>query len=555
MRRQLRLNAGLVASLIAFSGVTDAFWRLPCHGRSGLARIDPLVSPGEPSYHVHTVHGSSGFSMNANMAALRAGSCTSCAVKQDRSAYWAPALYFIDEHGDSEIVKEVGGLLAYYLLYGEKVEAFPDNFHMIAGDPFLRNFTWPVPDPPKSDWTGDQLSQASLRQKALGFNCLNYAKTPEPSLGRHFLPNKTYLDEHCTDGVRFELMFPSCWNGKDVDSADHRSHVAYPSLVMDGVCPEGFETRVVSLFFETIWDTYAFKGREGYFALSTGDPTGYGYHGDFMHGWEPGVLQKAVKTCTNPSGQVSDCPVFDLQSDLESALCTFDVPEILKHEDVTRVKGSLPNKVAIEWGPEYAFPVKYVGENLAASSATTAAIPDADAGLSVSANLGGITGNIHAAGSATEVAASTTHTSSTTSTTSTTSTKSTTTTATSTSTTTTTTTSTTTAATTTTSTTTSTITSTTTSTITWIPTPTTSYVRATVTREVIYVEQEIVVLVDENNHPLTTETGGLETLSTAYSTITRTVSTVVTIPTEPPAKREKHDHLAAHKRHHHGHSH
>ena len=133
---------------------------------------------------------------------------------------------------------------SYYLLYGDNVTAFPENFRMIAGDTFKRDFKWPIPDPPTSEWSGEQESQAALRQKAIGFNCLNYNGAAEASLGRHFLPNKTYLDEHCTDGVRFEMMFPSCWNGKDVDSDDHTSHVAYPSLVMDDTCPEGFETRI-----------------------------------------------------------------------------------------------------------------------------------------------------------------------------------------------------------------------------------------------------------------------------------------------------------------------
>lgn len=60
MPRISRLNAGFVTGLAAFAGVADAFWRLPCRGRAGLARMDPLMDPGEPSYHVHSVHGSGG---------------------------------------------------------------------------------------------------------------------------------------------------------------------------------------------------------------------------------------------------------------------------------------------------------------------------------------------------------------------------------------------------------------------------------------------------------------------------------------------------------------
>lgn len=44
----------------AFAGFSDAFWRMVCKGRAGLARIDPMVSPGEVAQHVHSIHGSSG---------------------------------------------------------------------------------------------------------------------------------------------------------------------------------------------------------------------------------------------------------------------------------------------------------------------------------------------------------------------------------------------------------------------------------------------------------------------------------------------------------------
>ena len=33
------------------------------------------------------------------------------------------------------------------------------------------------------------------------------------------------------------VNFPSCWNGVDLDSADHMSHMAYPT---HNVCPAGY---------------------------------------------------------------------------------------------------------------------------------------------------------------------------------------------------------------------------------------------------------------------------------------------------------------------------
>jgi hypothetical protein len=165
-------------------------------------------------------------------------------------------------------------MLAYYLLLGDDIKPFPEGFEVLAGDSRLRNFSGPVPDPPTSAWTLDDMSQESLAQKSLGFNCMNYNRAPEGSRYRHFLPDKEFLDANCDNGIRAEIFFPSCWNGKDVKSDDHKSHVAYPNLIDGGKCPEGFPVRLPSLFYETIWNTNAFKGQAGQFVWSNGDPTG-----------------------------------------------------------------------------------------------------------------------------------------------------------------------------------------------------------------------------------------------------------------------------------------
>jgi hypothetical protein len=205
---------------------------------------------------------------------LRKSDCTSCQFNEDKSAYWTPSLHFVHDGGNTEIVPQVGGMLAYYLLLGDDLKAFPEDFQMLAGDTRLRNFTGPVPDPPTSSWTDDDMTQLALGQKAIGMNCMNYDRAPEGSRYRHFLPTKDYMDGNCANGIRAEIMFPSCWNGKDVSSDDHRSHVAYPNLVDGGNCPEGFETRLPTLFYETIWNTNAFNGKAGQFVWSNGDPTG-----------------------------------------------------------------------------------------------------------------------------------------------------------------------------------------------------------------------------------------------------------------------------------------
>ncbi|KAL3423325.1 hypothetical protein PVAG01_05072 [Phlyctema vagabunda] len=363
-----------VAALLATVSNVEAFWRMPCRQRTGIARIDPIVNFGEVSKHAHAIHGGNAISSTSTTSDLLASTCTSCEVSQDKSAYWFPQLYFENfGTGKFEAVDQVGGLLAYYLLFansGEtKVTAFPEGFQMISGDVNRRNFTaGPVPDNPKSEWTAEQSTESSLRQKAIGFNCLNYAKSPEGSLYRHFLPDKAYLDANCADGVRVEVMFPSCWNGKDLDSSDHMDHVRFPSQVMTGECPKGFETRLISLFYEVIWNTNAFKGVDGQFVLANGDPTGYGLHADFITGWETDFLQSAADQCTNASGQIEDCSLFDIQDGTD---CSLVEPLTLKADNVLGPMDTLPGNPTIAYGPEPAVD-ESAGDNTVVNSGTQA---------------------------------------------------------------------------------------------------------------------------------------------------------------------------------------
>ncbi|KAH6611387.1 hypothetical protein Trco_001407 [Trichoderma cornu-damae] len=342
LKSVVAVTAGLVAG-------ADAFWRMECQGRVGLARMDPIVYRGEDSPHLHAIHGSSGFSETSGTAELLNGNCTSCRVTQDKSGYWHPALYFQDANTKQyELVPQVGGMLAYYLLYGDNVQAFPTDFRMVAGDNTRRTYTAgdpTQPDPAKSLWASlGQTTQDILAQRAIGFNCLNYDKAPEGTLYRHFMPDKAFLDANCKDGIRFEIMFPSCWKGGDAtDSPNHKDHVAFPDLVMTGNCPEGYPARLPSMLFEIIWNTNAYAGRSGQFVISNGDITGYGLHGDFLMGWDQNFLQQAVNQCTNPSGRIEDCPIFNVVDESVAMQCKLeDMPARLRSEDGNGPFNELP---------------------------------------------------------------------------------------------------------------------------------------------------------------------------------------------------------------------
>ena len=74
----------------------------------------------------------------------------------------------------------------------------------------------------------------------------------------------------------------------------------------DGDCPSTHPVRLISIFYEFIWETAPFAnrwyGNSQPFVLSNGDPTGYGFHGDFVNGWDVPTLQAAVDACNDSSG-------------------------------------------------------------------------------------------------------------------------------------------------------------------------------------------------------------------------------------------------------------
>ncbi|KAI9822856.1 MAG: hypothetical protein M1826_000349 [Phylliscum demangeonii] len=320
-----QLSARLGAVLLALAGLSAAFWKIPCTSPLLHARADPVVTPGQVSHHVHTIMGGNGFSFNMDYAQARASSCSTCRAPADRSNYWVPSLYFREANGSFTSVQQVGGALIYYLQRMDpgkdesSLHAFPEGFRMVAGDMLLR----------------EDLN--TVESQAISFNCLgsNQAETAS-------LPNY-----NCPGGLRAQVFFPSCWNGVDVDSPDHKSHVVYPSVANGGTCPPGFDTRLISIFYEVMWAVDAFKdqwhGNEQPFVFSNGDPTGFGYHGDFLNGWDVPTLQNAINTCTDGNqgvgnnGDINHCPpLLPLISDEDAQGCV-QPPSVAE-----QVLGNLP---------------------------------------------------------------------------------------------------------------------------------------------------------------------------------------------------------------------
>ncbi|KAM0274422.1 hypothetical protein ACHAQH_007860 [Verticillium albo-atrum] len=279
--------------------------------------------------------GGSGFNFTMTYDQAVSSACSTCKVRQDLSNYWIPNLYYQSESGKFEAVHQLGGMLVYYLQrfdardpeYEDGLLAFPQGFQMLAGDPSLRSF-------------GN-----TLEQRAISYVCLGVSG-PET---HEFPPH------NCPNGLRVQVMFPSCWDGHNLDSPNHKSHMAYPSLVDNGVCPESHPKRFITLFYEVTFQINDFKDRwykdTPPFVYSNGDPTGYGLHGDFINGWDTDTLQSAITNCTDASGSLDKCRMLQQFDDETMRGCK--VP-VRVEEKVDGTLDKLPGCNLVQRGPERA---------------------------------------------------------------------------------------------------------------------------------------------------------------------------------------------------------
>ncbi|KAI8624953.1 WSC domain-containing protein [Xylariaceae sp. FL1651] len=326
----------------ALAAQVNAFWRLPCASPVVVERADPILDPNAVSKHVHTVMGSNAFNFTMDYNLTQTATCSTCKVVQDLSSYWVPSLYYNAENGSFIPVKQSGGALIYYLQRTDPKDpnaeegliAFPKDLRIVAGSSTNRNYT----DTPE--------------QRAVSFVCLG---TEGPAT--YDLPK-----QNCPSGLRTQLTMPSCWDGKNLDSPNHKSHMAYPSLLDNGVCPDSHPRRFITIFYEVTWSVDDFKdmwyGDKQPFVFANGDPTGYGYHGDFLNGWDVPTLQKAINECTAASGNIEECGAFQLRADDDMAACKV-LPRV--NEPVAGVLAALPGCNPLQPGPEPAAPPPQTG--------------------------------------------------------------------------------------------------------------------------------------------------------------------------------------------------
>lgn len=112
------------------------------------------------------------------------------------------------------------------------------GFRMIAGNPVLRSQGTPTGICHRCNGNGGGDSPCDMTHDTVGF------------------PLKP-----CPGGIMATILFPPCWDGKNLDSPDHRSHIVYPGRggFDRSACPSTHPMRVPQVMFEIMWDTRQFN--------------------------------------------------------------------------------------------------------------------------------------------------------------------------------------------------------------------------------------------------------------------------------------------------------
>ncbi|MEU5806314.1 DUF1996 domain-containing protein [Streptomyces sp. NPDC047718] len=178
-----------------------------------------VVSPGlhGGAHHTHAYVGNLSADARSTDAAL-AAAATSCRGG-DRSTYYWPVLRRTDRpgtrpyertagHGNAgEVLTEASVSVEFHGNAASKVVPMPRFLRAVTGDAVA--LTARGDADVRARWGCSGLPDRSTTQ---------YPRCPEG------------------DRVTRTLAFPSCWNGLDGDSANHRSHLVFPAA--NGVCPK-----------------------------------------------------------------------------------------------------------------------------------------------------------------------------------------------------------------------------------------------------------------------------------------------------------------------------
>lgn len=253
--------AGVVVPATEVRAERAVGWVVECR-LSHRLRDDPIVYPGQPgASHLHDFFGNRTTAASSTYETLVA-SGTTCSHLGDTSAYWTPTLRVRRR-------RVVPTDFDFYYINittpHAATRSFPPGLRVIAGN---------------------SAATAPQGLQVIQWLCDGGEERPVPP-------------RRCGDkDLVARIKFPDCWDGVNLDSPNHRSHMAY-SYDADGdgtdahVCPATHPTPVPKLIYRIQWPVHL--GRR--VRLSAGPH--YRLHADFINSWDQATLDRLVQECIN----------------------------------------------------------------------------------------------------------------------------------------------------------------------------------------------------------------------------------------------------------------
>lgn len=237
-------------------GVTGAF-RTVC-ARSHFNRDDSLVFPGQVGRaHLHMYFGNTGSDANSTPESIRTSGNSTChGGIANRSTYWVPALI---DTSDGQVI-DMSHADVYYKtawrVAPASVQPIPPGLRIIAGD--MMNTT-------KAPYFGGP-----------EFRCSGQRETAIPG--------------GCTSGeLEAVIVFPSCWDGQNLNAPDNKSHMRYP---INGSCPASHPVPLPELSYVMHFPIPSGRNTSNWRLSSdnyVGGQGGYSMHADWINGWDPSL--------------------------------------------------------------------------------------------------------------------------------------------------------------------------------------------------------------------------------------------------------------------------
>jgi hypothetical protein len=292
------INSTLMSTALPASAYPDTVgaFRFIC-GAGQITNDDPIMYPGQPGKsHLHQFYGNIAANANSTYTSLRSAGDSTCnwignGTAANRSAYWMPAML----DGKGNVVRP--DYVSIY--YKQRPQSDP-----VVSDPSNPRYLGravPLPNGLRYIFGWDPTGVNQIKTGGAWFNCQGPSATPG-----HYATLTTAL-ANCPAGnqVGAVIQAPECWDGKNLDSPDHRSHVAYASYGTWGYlkCPSTHPYNIPS-FTMGAWYTVAAGDTTSLWELSSdhmapGQPKGHTFHADFFMAWDPSVHDMWWQNCIN----------------------------------------------------------------------------------------------------------------------------------------------------------------------------------------------------------------------------------------------------------------